>query len=118
MARANLVLVLLAITCEDRSVDSFSFAPGGLQNAKPSSILGRPDAIHARGAECRGAAERYSSGYLNAATTAVTESSEYLENKEALKKVGSLPPMMRTETQLVAVTYVRVNCETADVQQQ
>lgn len=103
MARASALLVLLAVTCEECSVDSFSFAPGVLQNTKPSPILGRNSFARSRVTHAR-AAERCSSGYLSAATTAVTESSEYLENKEALKKVGPFPPMTRTEALLVAAT--------------
>lgn len=109
MARATLLLFLVAVTCEDGSVESFSLAPGDLQgapfhrvwlNAKRSSILARNSFArsHVTHDGCTGragAAERYSSGHLSAATTAVTESSEYLENKEALKKVGFFLPMIQ-----------------------
>lgn len=110
MARAGLLLSLLAVTCEDFSVESFVLPPGDLQgapsggvwqNVKPSSsILARDPFARSRvthdgcGTSRRaGAAETRSGGCLGAATTAVTESSEYLENKEALKKVGVFPPM-------------------------
>lgn len=109
MARAGLLLFFLAVTCEDCTVESFSLPPGGFQgapshgvwqNAKPSSIsarnsFARSHVTHDGCAGRTGAAERRSSGCLSAATAAVTESSEYLENKEELKKVGFFPRMMR-----------------------
>lgn len=109
MARAGLLLFLLAVTCEYCTVESFSLAPGGFQgvpsrevwqNAKPSSTLARNSfarshVTHDGCAGRTGAAERGSSGCLSTATAAVTESSEYLENKEELKKVGFFPRMMR-----------------------
>lgn len=111
MARAGLLLFLLAVTCEDYSVESFWLAPGDLQgasssgvwqNVKPSSCsilapdsFARRHVTHDGCARRAGAAERCSSGCLGAAMAAVAESSEYLENKEALKKVGIFPPMIR-----------------------
>lgn len=124
MARAGLLLFLLAAACEDCSVESFSLAPGDLQgapsrgvwhNAKPSSSIfarnsfAQSPVTHDDGcAGGAGAVERRSSGCLSAAasTAAATESSEYLENKEALKKVGLVPPMIRK----------RRCCETAESQ--
>lgn len=83
MGRSALVLAVVAATWGGCAVKSFSFLPGALQQAsscKPAAPTRSKRAFARR---------RNDQGVIPRATTtsAVAESAEYLENKEALKQV-------------------------------
>lgn len=111
MAHQRALLLLLAISCGNYNVQSFSFVPG----ASPSRGWSGASCIFARNApvfarNVGDGAGRDSAGHvacLSATRAAVSaESGEYLESKEALKKVGfcsCFPVTRRSQVHILAV---------------